>query len=79
MYTKHKWESDRYYNFNYVKYLPKDYDETKKYLSKYKNLSTIGNPIDESFFLQNKEKNRQNYITARTVPSLQMKNWHKLQ
>ena len=31
MYTKHKWESDRYYSFNYVKYLPKDYDETKKY------------------------------------------------
>ena len=31
MYTKHKWESDRYYNFGYVKYLPKDYDETKKY------------------------------------------------
>lgn len=31
MYTKHKWESDRYFNFNYVKYLPKDYDETKKY------------------------------------------------
>ncbi len=31
MYTKHKWESDRYYNFNYAKYLPKDYDESKKY------------------------------------------------
>ena len=31
MYTKHKWESDRYYNFGYVKYLPKDYDENKKY------------------------------------------------
>ena len=31
MYTKHKWESDRYFNFNYVKYLPKDYDESKKY------------------------------------------------
>lgn len=31
MYTKHKWESDRYYNFGYVQYLPKDYDETKKY------------------------------------------------
>ena len=31
MYTKHKWESDRYFNFGYVKYLPKDYDETKKY------------------------------------------------
>ena len=31
MYTKHKWESDKYYNFSYVKYLPKDYDETKKY------------------------------------------------
>lgn len=31
MYTKHKWKSETFYNFNYVKYLPKDYDETKKY------------------------------------------------
>lgn len=31
MYTKHKWESDVHFNFGYVKYLPKDYDETKKY------------------------------------------------
>lgn len=31
MYTKHKWESENHYNFQYVKYLPKDYDETKKY------------------------------------------------
>ena len=31
MYTKHKWESDRYFNFGYVQYLPKGYDETKKY------------------------------------------------
>ena len=31
MYTKHKWESDKHFNFNYVKYLPKDYDESKKY------------------------------------------------
>ena len=31
MYTKHKWESDRYFNFGYVKYLPKDYNENKKY------------------------------------------------
>lgn len=31
MYTKHKWENDRHFNFSYVKYLPKDYDETKKY------------------------------------------------
>ena len=31
MYTKHKWESDIHYNFNYVKYLPKDYCEGKKY------------------------------------------------
>lgn len=31
MYTKHKWESDIFYNFGYVKYLPKDYDENKKY------------------------------------------------
>ena len=31
MYTKHKWESDRYFNFGSTKYLPKDYDENKKY------------------------------------------------
>lgn len=31
MYTKHKWESDRYFDFGYVQYLPKDYDENKKY------------------------------------------------
>lgn len=31
MYTKHEWKSDKYYNFKYVKYLPKDYDENKKY------------------------------------------------
>lgn len=31
MYTKHMWKSDRYFNFNYVKYLPKNYDETEKY------------------------------------------------
>lgn len=31
MYTKHKWEQDKYFNFGYVKYLPKGYDESKKY------------------------------------------------
>ena len=31
MYTKHSWKSDKYFNFNYVKYMPKDYDENKKY------------------------------------------------
>ena len=31
MYTKHKWQSEKYFNFGYVKYLPKDYDESKKY------------------------------------------------
>ena len=31
MYTKHKWNSDVHYNFSYVKYLPKDFDESKKY------------------------------------------------
>ena len=31
MYTKHQWTSDRHYNFSYVKYLPKDYDEKQKY------------------------------------------------
>ena len=31
MYTKHKWSSDVHYNFNYVKYLPKDFDGNKKY------------------------------------------------
>ena len=31
MYTKNKWNSERYYNFQYVQYLPPDYDESKKY------------------------------------------------
>lgn len=31
MYTKHKWKSDKYYNFNYAQYLPKDFDDTKEY------------------------------------------------
>ena len=31
MYTKHEWKSETHHNFNYVQYLPKDYDETKKY------------------------------------------------
>lgn len=31
MYTKHKWTHDVFYNFQYVQYLPKDYDPNKKY------------------------------------------------
>lgn len=31
MYTTHLWESDGNFNFKYVQYLPKDYDENKKY------------------------------------------------
>lgn len=31
MYSKHKWESDRHFNFSYAQYLPKDFDENKKY------------------------------------------------
>lgn len=31
MYSKHKWESENHFNFRYLKYLPKDYDETKEY------------------------------------------------
>ena len=31
MYTKHQWVSDHHYNFQYVKYLPKDFDPEKKY------------------------------------------------
>lgn len=31
MYTKHEWKSDRYFNFKYVKNLPKDFDESKTY------------------------------------------------
>lgn len=31
MYTKHKWESEKHFNFNYVKYLPIDYNENEKY------------------------------------------------
>ncbi len=31
MYTKHIWKSETHFNFKYVKYLPEDYDENKKY------------------------------------------------
>lgn len=31
MYTKHKWVNDKYFNFGYTKYLPKDFDPSKKY------------------------------------------------
>lgn len=31
MYTKHKWEAEGRYHFQYVKYLPEDFDEDKKY------------------------------------------------
>ena len=31
MYTKHEWKHDIYYNFKYLKYIPKDYDSSKKY------------------------------------------------
>ena len=31
MYTKHRWESDRWHNFGYVVNLPENYDETKTY------------------------------------------------
>ena len=31
MYTKHKWESKEHFNFSYIKYLPKDFDENKEY------------------------------------------------
>ena len=31
MYTKHEWNSEKYFNFKYVKYLPKDFEPGKKY------------------------------------------------
>lgn len=31
MYTKHQWNSTIHYNFSYVKYLPKDFNKSKKY------------------------------------------------
>lgn len=31
MYTKHKWEAEGRHHFQYVKYLPEDFDEDKKY------------------------------------------------
>ena len=31
MYTKHTFKSDKFFNFNYVQYLPKGYDPNKKY------------------------------------------------
>lgn len=29
MYTKHKWGNDKYFNFSYAQYLPKDFQKTK--------------------------------------------------
>lgn len=31
MYTKQKWKSDCFYNFNYLEYLPANFDKNKKY------------------------------------------------
>lgn len=31
MYTEHQWASKHFFNFNYLQYLPQDYDENKKY------------------------------------------------
>lgn len=31
MYKKKQWNSDRFFNFNYVEYLPKDFDKNKQY------------------------------------------------
>ena len=31
MYTKHVWNSDKHFNFNYVQYLPKDFNPEEKY------------------------------------------------
>lgn len=31
MYTKHKWQHETFFNFEYALYLPKDYDENKKF------------------------------------------------
>ena len=31
MYTKHVWNSDAHFNFRYIQYLPKDFDENKEY------------------------------------------------
>lgn len=31
MYTKKQWKSDTHFNLGYVEYLPKDFDENKKY------------------------------------------------
>lgn len=31
MYTKQKWQSDSFYNFEYIEYLPEDFNRNKKY------------------------------------------------
>ena len=31
MYTSHQWETDIHFSFRYLRYLPKDFDENKKY------------------------------------------------
>ena len=46
MYTKHKWESDKYFNFGYTKYLPKDFDENKELTSEYLSIEYKQDSID---------------------------------
>lgn len=31
MYTKHKWNSDKHFNFGYIQYLPPNFDPSRKY------------------------------------------------
>ena len=31
MYTKHKWKSNNFFNFDYIEYLPENFDSCKKY------------------------------------------------
>lgn len=31
MYTKHEWNTDKFFNFKYVQYLPKNFDKNKKW------------------------------------------------
>ena len=31
MYTKHRWQAANHFHFGYIRYLPKDFDENKKY------------------------------------------------
>ena len=44
MYTTHKWESDKHFNFSYAKYLPKDF-EIYQMRAEYRRQAHLGDEL----------------------------------